>query len=515
VPIGSRLIVHVGWVVAVGAGNGSSSSSTTMGTAIEATASPHPGGGPPGGSVRLLLPAGAMLAGDVTDRRHRTDPSDPDPAAAAQGVASQPTAEDAVDAMSQGDRPVRPGSARAALRHQVFRRVFTGAFLSNIGTWMQNVVLGALAYDLTGSPTFVGVVIFAQLGPLLLFSMVGGLLADLIDRRRLLMTTAVLQGGLSLVLAWVARVDDPSQVALVLLVFGIGTGQAVFGPTYSAMLPPMVGREDLPGAISLHSAQMNGSRVVGPAIGAAIYARYGADVVFAVNAATYLFVIWSLASVDLPKPVHDPGGPQGLRRLVAGFAVARRDRIVGRCLTTVTLFSLLSLAFIGQLPTLADRNLGIDVRSEQYGLLYTAFGSGALLGALSIGTVFSARSKERVARWGLVAFAGFLAAFALVRMPAPAYPLVLMVGVAYFAVITSLSTVLQQRLDDRSRGRVMALWIMGFGGTVPIGNLIAGPVIEATSVTAVVLFGALVALALAAWADLHDPADERAVIESG
>jgi predicted MFS family arabinose efflux permease len=91
-----------------------------------------------------------------------------------------------------------------------------------------------------------------------------------------------------------------------------------------------------------------------------------------------------------------------------------------------------------------------------------------------------------------------------VRQPLPAYPLVVLVGMAYFAVITSLSTVLQQRLDDRVRGRVMALWMMGFGGTVPVGNLIAGPVIEATSVTAVVLFGAAVAVALAAWADLDD-----------
>ena len=91
-------------------------------------------------------------------------------------------------------------------------------------------------------------------------------------------------------------------------------------------------------------------------------------------------------------------------------------------------------------------------------------------------------------------FAGFLAVFSLLRTPALAYPAILLVGLAYFAVITSLSTVLQQRLDDSNRGRVMALWIMGFGGTVPIGNLIAGPLIEATSVTTVVLGGAVVAL---------------------
>jgi MFS family permease len=410
--------------------------------------------------------------------------------------------EDAIDALEEGDRAIRTGSARAALRHDTFRRVFIGAFLSNIGSWMQNVVLGALAYELTRSPTFVGVLLFAQLGPLLLFSLVGGLLADVFDRRRLLVTVSVLQGLLSLGLAWVARVDDPSRAALVGIVFLIGMGQAVFGPTYSALLPALVGREDLPGAISLNSAQMNGSRVIGPVIGSALYARWGPEWVFIINALSYLLVIWSLLSVRLPAPAPDTTGLRGLRRLGAGFQVARSDRVVGRCLVVIFAFSLLSLPFIGQLPTLADRNLGIAAKSTQYGVLYACFGVGALLGALSIGTVLSGRSLERVVRTGLVAFAGFLAVFALVRSPRPAYVAILFVGLAYFAVITSLSTVLQQRLDDSNRGRVMALWIMGFGGTVPLGNLIAGPLIEATSITTVVLAGAAIAVGLAWYADL-------------
>jgi predicted MFS family arabinose efflux permease len=367
---------------------------------------------------------------------------------------------------------------------------------------MQNVVLGALAYDLTRSPAFVGVLLFAQLGPLLLFSLAGGLLADAFDRRRLLVTVSVLQGLLSLALAWVARSADPSLVTLVAIVFLIGMGQAVFGPTYSALLPSLVGRDDLAGAISLNSAQMNGSRVVGPIIGAAVFSRVGASWVFVINALSFILVIWSLLSVRLPEPTPDTSGLRGLRRVLAGFQVARRDRVVGRCLTIIFVFSLLSLTFIGQMPTLSDRNLGIAARSTQYGVLYACFGVGALLGALSIGTVLADRSLERVVRGGLVVFAAFLAAFALMRSPAIAYVGILLVGLAYFAVITSLSTVLQQRLDDSNRGRVMALWIMGFGGTVPIGNLMAGPLIEATSVTAVVLAGAAVALGLAGYADL-------------
>jgi predicted MFS family arabinose efflux permease len=192
----------------------------------------------------------------------------------------------------------------------------------------------------------------------------------------------------------------------------------------------------------------------------------------------------------------------GVRRVLAGFHVAKADPVVARCLIVIFTYSLLSLPFIGQLPTLADRNLDIAAKSTQYGVLYACFGVGALMGALSIGTVLADRSLERVVRVGLVAFAVFLAGFSLLRSPGPAYAAILLVGLAYFAVITSLSTVLQQRLDDANRGRVMALWIMGFGGTVPIGNLIAGPLIEATSVTTVVLAGAVIAVGLAAYADL-------------
>ena len=195
-------------------------------------------------------------------------PDDERAAPVVDGTCDDAAVEELEDALVDGDRTFAPGSARAALRYPVFRRIFAGAFLSNIGTWMQNVVLGALAYDLTESPTFVGVILFAQLGPLLLFSMVGGALADTVDRRRLLICVALTQLVLSFVLAAVAAPDRPDQVVLVGVVFAIGVAQALFNPTYSAMLPQLVGRDDLPGAIALHSAQMNGSRVIGPVIGA-------------------------------------------------------------------------------------------------------------------------------------------------------------------------------------------------------------------------------------------------------
>ena len=195
-------------------------------------------------------------------------------------------------------------------------------------------------------------------------------------------------------------------------------GQAVFGPTYSALLPALVGKQDLAGAISLNSAQMNGSRVIGPIIGAYMFTAVGASWVFVVNALSYLLVIWSLLSVRLPAPVPDTSGARGMRRLLGGFQTAKDDKIVGRCLVLIFIFSLFSLPFIGQMPTLADRNLDIAARSTEYGILYACFGVGALMGALSIGTVLAGRRLERVVRVGLVVFAGFLALFSLLRSPA-------------------------------------------------------------------------------------------------
>ncbi|HEY3139750.1 MAG TPA: MFS transporter [Acidimicrobiales bacterium] len=408
-------------------------------------------------------------------------------------------------------RPIAPGagSARSALRHPTFRRVFVGAFLSNIGNWMQMVVLGGLAYHLSGSSTFVGVMVFAQLGPLLLLSPVGGLMADRFDRRRLLMIVTGTQLGLSLALAAIALSDNPNKVALVGVVFAIGMGQAVYGPTYSSLLPQLVDRDDLAGAVSLNSTQMNLSRVIGPAIGGVLNSLVGASAVFVGNAASYLFVIGALLTVQLPAPIVDHTASKGIRALGDGFRIARRDPVVWRCLVILFWFSLISLPFVGQFPVLAERNLGIDSQSIPYGVLYACFGLGAALGSLSVGTVFNRHDNARITRISLIGFAAALSLFAVLRSPTPAYPVAVLVGFAYFALITALAVVLQERLADRERGRVMALWIMAFGGTVPIGNLLAGPLIDRTSVTTVILVGAAFALALTGYARLDRDRDRK------
>lgn len=401
------------------------------------------------------------------------------------------------------DAAAKTNSALAVLKRKTFRRVYGGAFLSNIGTWMQNVVLGALAYDLTKSPTFVGIVLFAQLGPMLFFSMIGGLIADSFDRRRLLIFVSATQAALAVLLAFVVRHDDPSQLAIVAVVFLIGVGQSVFGPAYSALLPDLAGPGNLAGAISLNSTQMNGSRVIGPAIGGLLFAEFGASWVFIMNGATYLFVIGALASVTLPTVEVSGVGEPIPRRLALGFRVARTRHPVGRSLSVMVLFSFLCLPFIGQLPVLADQNLDIAAKSTSYGWLYACFGLGAMLGALSVGTVFSGVAMEKLTQRGLVAFGISLGIFSWLHVPAAAFVMLAITGFFYFGIVTALSTVLQTHLEGFERGRVMALWMMAFGGTVPLGNLIAGPIIDATSVTTVVFPGAVIALLLAKYADLH------------
>jgi MFS family permease len=422
------------------------------------------------------------------------------------------TLEEIEDSLVDGDQPPRAGTARAALAQRTFRIVFFGAFASNIGTWMQNVILGAYVYSISHSSTFVGLVVFAQMGPSLLLSILGGVVADTVDRRRLLIIISFEQLIFSLVLALVCRGQSPSHVVIFLIVLAIGVGQAVYAPAYSAVLPALVGRENLPGAISLNSTQMNASRVVGPALGGLAYHALGPSWVFVGNAVTYLFAVAALAAVRLPAAAARLSHERGLRQLTAGIRLARGDRVVGRSLVTVATFSLLCLPFIGLMPVVAAEQFGIAPKSAGYGILYASFGLGALAGALSIGTVLASASRPLVVRIGMVGFAGMMTVFALVRTPALAYPVIALVGAFYFAMITALSTTMQERLDDRVRGRVMALWIMGFGGAVSLGNLIGGPTVGATGVRPVLLFSAAVALGLAWYADVRPVAGTDALV---
>jgi hypothetical protein len=240
-----------------------------------------------------------------------------------------------------------------------------------------------------------------------------------------------------------------------------------------------------------------------------LYPAFGPAPVFAINALTYLAAVTAVLMVRLPPRDIPPAEHRGWRRLVSGFVVAKRDPLIRRILVTMTVFSFFSLTFIGLLPALASENFDIEPRSLAFGLLYAAFGIGAAAGAMSIGTFLADRPRATLVRRGFVAFAALLAALALERVAALSYPTILVLGFVYFGVVTTLSTTLQEHLDDAVRGRVMALWIMSFGGTVPLGTLALSPIADHTAAWVVALIGAAVALGLAYYANLstagYDP----------
>ena len=409
------------------------------------------------------------------------------------------------------DNPHKAGTVRAALASRDFRLVWYGAFASNIGTWMQNVVLPAYIYHRTGKASLVGLLIFAQLGPLLFLSIPAGVLADKFERRKWLISMQIVQLIFSCALA-VLALGTPAVWMLFLAALGVGIGNAMNAPAWSAMLPSLVRPEDLSGALALNSTVINGSRVIGPII-VAVFSQWGATTAqfFFINAATYLFVIVALLSVNIPTFVPDP--TKGWRRFTRGLAIARHRPTVRRLLITLATFSLLSLPYVGLFPAVARLNFGIAEDSSTYKWLYATWGFGAALGGLAIGTTFAQSDKRRLIQYGFAGFAVSMLCFALSRSPLPAFIFGFFLGFAYFFATTAMVTVIQSRLEPEVRGRVMALWFMAFGGTVPLGNLLFGPLIDRHGSQWLLLLGSAWALFLARWCDIKS-LDEAAIKNS-
>jgi MFS family permease len=402
----------------------------------------------------------------------------------------------------QDRRAPRSGTARAALSYPQFRILFIGTTLSAVGTWMQNFTLPAYLDARTGSAGLVGLMIFVQLGPLLVLSVPAGVLADRLDRTKLVITMQVTMMVGSIVLAALVAAHAALWTIFVAQL-AIGIANTMNAPAFSASLPMLVDRSDLPGAVSLNSAMINGSRIAGPAL-AALLSAIGFSIaqLFLVNAATYLFMIVPLLTVvRLPQTVGAMT-EKGWRQLTRGFVIVRRRRVISRTVSTMFLFSLVCLPYVGLFPSVARLNFGLDAEGGEYKLLYVVWGLGAFLGALAVGTWLARRDTRRLIPFGLLLFAVALATFSQLSDWRIALPVAAGLGFTYFMTATALASVMQRNLADSERGAAMPMWFMAFGGTVPIGNLIAGPIMDTVGARWVLGVGALAAVALAGYSNL-------------
>ena len=412
------------------------------------------------------------------------------------------------------DATATKGTARDVLAVKPYRNLLLATFVSNCGRWLQFAALGILGWELTQSEAYLGQLIFAQLAPLGFLSLIGGSLADSVDRRKLLLATQTWQMFWTFVLASMLVDGDIDEVMLLLLVFTIGIGQGIYAPAFTSVLPLVGGKDNVRAAVSLNSVQVNAARVVGPAIGGVLATTLGFAELFAINAATYLVVIAVIATMSLPKPT--PSSARLSDRLFGGIRLARSAPQVSSPLILMSLFAFFSLPFIGQLPAIADVNLGIDSQSQQYAWFYATFGAGALVGAVLVSTVLLSFPRPLLVRLTMFAFAVSLGWLASLDSPTFGYPAIFFVALFYLILPTALASHWQEHVVEGVRGRVAALWVLSFGGTVPVANLVGGRFAEATSLSTLMYVGVGVAFALSIGFTVKtgDVVDESALVRS-
>jgi MFS family permease len=378
----------------------------------------------------------------------------------------------------------------AALRHRNFRLFFAGQFVSLVGGWMQSTAEGWLVYQLTGSKVMLGTLVAAGSVPMLLFSVWGGSLADRFPKRTVILLT---QTGMMLLafafaaLVWSGRIQ-PWHI-LVLASLG-GVAMAFDLPARQAFTVEMTSREDLMNAISLNSSIVNGARVIGPSVAGLLMAHVGMGWCFLLNGISFLAVIAGLLLMRLPK-FTPPAKPHSAgRHVLEGFAYVaghRRVRILFLLLAAVGVFG---WSYSVLLPAYATDVLHVGERG--YGALLSANGFGALLGALTVATYGSRVRPRLMVLGGLWVFSAMLVALAVVRW----FPLVLLCLVVggwgmllYFA---TTNTVIQTSVSDPMRGRVMGIWALVFGGSIPLGGLESGLLSHAVGVPWTIASGAVI-----------------------
>jgi len=381
----------------------------------------------------------------------------------------QPPVEEAPVPLEQ-PRPVRRFRTLEPLRHRNFSLFWSGALVSNIGTWLQNVALSWLVLDITNSAFWVSMVTFCQFIPTLLFGLFGGLLADRADRRRVLLVTQSLAMAFAAALAIVTWTGH-ARVETLLPIIGLsGVAMAFNAPSFQALIPDLIPSRLILDAVSLNSTQWSLARVVGPAIGGLILAAWGAGWAFAINALSFIAVIAALLMIRTKR--HDPPTSTGARALFGGVRSARQTPVIATLLGVTAIVSLFGAPVLALLSVMAKKVLGLGAGG--YGGLFALFSVGAVVGALSTSTVVRRLGMRTTMAICLSALAILIFGFGLSRNLLASCILLMGIGAVYTMSVSATNTGLQTSIPASKRGRIMSLYMMAWGGLYPIGALVAG-----------------------------------------
>ncbi len=396
--------------------------------------------------------------------------------------------------------PAPPGPHRTfgAFRHRYYRWIWIGALVSTAGTWLQASAVGYIVAEETGDAFLVSLVGFLNFIPTLFLGLIGGVIADRFDRRRVLIVTQWTELGLVAVLAILFAVGWGTLGAIYAITFLLGITLAVNGPTYVAFYPTLVPPEDLPSAISMNSMQWNLARVVGPAIGGFVLQVAGAAITLGLNSLSFLGTLIPLyrmrpgtraGNADQSDATLDATAAQtpaqtegtGIAAIRDGFRYVRRHGWVGVVLGAKVIQAAFAAQIITLLPAYATRDLGLDAAGN--GLLFAAFGLGGACGALASPHVLTHLDRTRFVPIALAGIGITLAGAAFANSLPSALAALFVVGFFYIGGgQVGFSSVIQMGIHDHMRGRVSSMIFTIFVGVFPLAALGWGVLADAKSV---------------------------------
>jgi MFS family permease len=360
----------------------------------------------------------------------------------------------------------------AALTYPNYRLWFFGQMTSLFGTWMQSTAQGYLVYELTHSEAYLGYVGCASGIASWVFMLYGGVIADRVPRRNLLVVTQSLSMLLAFVLSALTFTHTIMPWHIVLLAFALGVVNAFDAPTRQSFVLEMVERPVLPNAIALNSMMFNTAMTIGPAIGGLAYALFGPGWCFAMNGLSFVAVIASLLSMKLPAWRPPEKMTSALTDIRLGLRTVVADRRILSIICLMSMVNLFGMSFATLMPAWAVQVLGGD--ASTYGFLQCVRGLGALLAALAVAALSHRRFKGKAMTIGSIVFPVFVMLFSLTHTVVLSLAALFMVGASNILMGNLANALVQIMTPDALRGRVMAVYMLAFFGFAPLGALFAG-----------------------------------------